>query len=420
MNTVDLIRTKGLCCGCGICAAVCPQKCIVMSIQSNGATEPTISRDCISCGVCISVCPQVFDKKKVEAFPRMLGDKNTAKSYEDKAFLVQSKDSSILSESTSGGFATTIIHEMLDSGEYSSAFVVDTYKYDTVVHSARITAESKANRTPKSRYIQVDHEKEVEYILAHRDERIIFVGTPCYFYGLEKVITQYSLNRENYLLIGLFCDKTMTSHVWDYFNHCFANEQLKELYFRTKENSRWPGDVCLVTEKNGKTYLPRKERIGVKEYFAPECCLYCADKLNAYADFSIGDNYIKGKQDNRGSNCLIVRTERAHRLWNVYGEKFSFESCSVEEIEKSQNIYSRDTNLRYLAFSQKEEVLVNSEWSQISSAEKKQYINLLDKIKLGQSAQYSQIYKNVKTAQRKSNSILRRGANALKRYLRKK
>lgn len=99
----------------------------------------------------------------------------------------------------------------------------------------------------KSRYISVSQEDVVRYMLAHREEKIIITGTSCAIQGISNVIRKFHLKRENYLLIGLFCDKLMTYHVWDYFNSIHDNEGiLTELYFRDKEKNGWPGDLKLV------------------------------------------------------------------------------------------------------------------------------------------------------------------------------
>ena len=41
------------CVGCGTCAWMCPEKCIV-----DGRPYEIISRHCIQCGRCMEVCPQ--------------------------------------------------------------------------------------------------------------------------------------------------------------------------------------------------------------------------------------------------------------------------------------------------------------------------------------------------------------------------
>ena len=48
-----------LCCGCGACANICPEDCIILNINGKGFYQPTIDEDkCISCGKCEDVCVQ--------------------------------------------------------------------------------------------------------------------------------------------------------------------------------------------------------------------------------------------------------------------------------------------------------------------------------------------------------------------------
>lgn len=85
-----------------------------------------------------------------------------------------------------------------------------------------------------------------------------------------KVVEKYCLNRENYLLIGLFCDKTMTTHVWEYFNRLFADNAMAEMEFRSKVSGGWPGDVALYLQDGKRVDVSRRERMYVKEYFMAE------------------------------------------------------------------------------------------------------------------------------------------------------
>lgn len=155
----------------------------------------------------------------------------------------------------------------------------------------------------------------------------------------------YGLKRSNYFIIGLFCDRTMSMNVIRYFrNHPVIKSGLREFYFRTKDSGGWPGGVRIV-EDNGKIHdLPNTERMKVKDYFQPERCLYCLDKLNVYADISVGDNYTGRNSDIHGSNSVIIRTEEGLRVWRELEGNFEVHESSAAEIETSQHIGARKDN----------------------------------------------------------------------------
>ncbi|MBQ3451578.1 MAG: Coenzyme F420 hydrogenase/dehydrogenase, beta subunit C-terminal domain, partial [Selenomonadaceae bacterium] len=65
-------------------------------------------------------------------------------------------------------------------------------------------------------------------MLENRDKKLILVGTSCFIQGILNVIAHFKLNRRNYFLAGLFCDKTMNYNVWNYFKNFGADK----LFFR--------------------------------------------------------------------------------------------------------------------------------------------------------------------------------------------
>lgn len=127
-------------------------------------------------------------------------------------------------------------------------------------------------------------------------------------------------------------------------NHPAVKSGLREFYFRTKDSGGWPGGVRIVDE-DGKIHdLPSSERMKVKDYFQPESCLYCLDKLNVFADISVGDNYTGRSSDSRGSSSVIIRTEEGLRVWRELEENFEVHESSAGEIERSQHIDVRKDN----------------------------------------------------------------------------
>ena len=54
---ISAVVDNNLCVSCGICAGVCPKKCIASSYQ-HGNYLPTIDKNsCVNCGLCHKLCP---------------------------------------------------------------------------------------------------------------------------------------------------------------------------------------------------------------------------------------------------------------------------------------------------------------------------------------------------------------------------
>ena len=54
---INIIEKKD-CCGCGLCASICPKHCIEMVEDEEGFVYPKVNEDlCINCGLCSYICP---------------------------------------------------------------------------------------------------------------------------------------------------------------------------------------------------------------------------------------------------------------------------------------------------------------------------------------------------------------------------
>ncbi len=389
MERVDCTVKNELCIGCGICKAVCPVHCIAYE-EVNGIYAPQIDeKTCVNCGVCAGVCPGMgFDYTK---YCRKEDDFWFGK--QERLYSAWTKDSDRRATGVSGGVVTELVHLLLETGEFDSAFLVDTHTYgNQPVFTEQITEPESLLKTCKSRYLTVSQEKAIAYMLAHRQERLVLVGTSCFVQGLMKVMDQYRLSRDHYVIIGLFCDKTMTMDVISYFDEYARRKgkEMEKLYFRTKEVGGWPGGVRIETKDQQVIDLPNTERMKVKEYFQPERCLYCLDKLNQFADISVGDNYTGEHSDKGGSNSVVIRTKQGLAIWEKYKEHFVYEETTKEQIAKSQHLEKRKQNLAFAAC--KEEItgsiinqvdgLVNREVC--DEKMQKQYRKRLSKIAVGQ------------------------------------
>ncbi len=53
----DLSEDKSSCCGCGVCAVLCPKNAITMQSDVEGFMYPFIDETkCVICNKCITVC----------------------------------------------------------------------------------------------------------------------------------------------------------------------------------------------------------------------------------------------------------------------------------------------------------------------------------------------------------------------------
>lgn len=380
MDTIEKTVSDALCISCGICVANCPTNCITMKRKDSQYLPEVNLEKCVKCGLCRKVCPSGkmcdYDGKiKIEDY--LLGNYKAI-------YCAKTNDTKVLRQASSGGVTTQIVLKLLELGEYSSAFLLSGYSCDELLQTKRFANGDDFSSTFKSRYLTVSHENSIRYLIEYPDEKVILVATGCVVSGILNTIKYRKLNRNNYLIIGLFCDGTMHYGVDDYFSSHKINKgrKLKDLYFRTKEVAGWPRDVRLVYDDGSYQNLPAKERMKLKSYFMPERCLYCQDKLNLNCDIAVGDNYIKANADSDGVSSVIIRTERGERIWEMYcKDTFSWHCDSEAELVQSQKLANKKLNYEFAQL----RGLYHAPDDEISSKTKRRYKTLLKKIKIGKS-----------------------------------
>lgn len=341
--TVSTTVQSKLCTSCGICKGICPKQCISWS-RDDGLYLPHIDNEqCIHCGLCASVCPGLGHVYKTEK-----DAVTTVTGQAMQCFNAWSKDPEVRHNAASGGVVSTLIGTLLTAGAYDVAFCVDSYDYRKQLTTHGYTAETfcSMHNTPKSRYLPVSHEETIAYIKNNRDDRVIIVGTPCALRGFEAVFQKLRLNREQYLLIGLFCDRVFNYNLLSYFEDTFCDgKRLSALHFKNKESGGWPGNMKFFPEQGKPFYVSKDERQKVKDYFMPERCLYCVDKLNVCADISLGDNYTGQNSSELGSNSAILRTQRGINAWEIAQKDLAVCPIDLCEIQKAQDLNWRLNNL---------------------------------------------------------------------------
>lgn len=346
--TVNNTVQADLCCGCGICKGICPKGCISWG-RKNGLYIPQINtHQCVSCGLCAAVCPGLGHRYDTAATAEETITGPVLASYN-----AWSLNAELRHVSASGGVVSTIIQHLLEKGCYDGAFCLDSYDYRQQLKTRLYTVEEvtacfHGSNAPKSRYLPVSHENAVAYMKQNRHARLILVATSCCIRGLQAAVEKLKLDREQYLFIGLFCDKVFNYNVLSYWQdqYCGGNT-LTALHFKNKESGGWPGDMKFFPAGQEPFYVPLNDRAKAKAYFMPERCLYCVDKLNICADISLGDNYT-GKDDSPlGSNSVILRTARGMRAWKAAEDQLESHPVTIADIQQAQYLQGRLNNLYF-------------------------------------------------------------------------
>ncbi len=349
-SSVMLTRELNLCVSCEICAISCPKNCIKMEYKLGQFLPRVDSSECVKCGICLNLCPGIdVDplnfRSQTTITEEMLGGEYI------ESYTAYANDLNIRQICTSGGLITTLIVELIKKKDFDGAFVLkfDYFKEEP----ARVMLTNQIKEilnSSKSKYIPASVYNVIMELKKQNSAKYIIVGTPCQISGIKKYIKYEKITEDNLLFLGLFCDKTLNLNIIRYFEEQYRNsdETITKLEFRTKEKYGWPGNLKLYFNNDKELFVDRNERMRLKSFFQLNRCLFCYDKLNMLADISVGDCYIKGKEEFNGKSSVIVRTEKGSEILEKYSYLFDLEKEKMEEIRKSQHTIDKIENVEYI------------------------------------------------------------------------
>lgn len=338
MNNIN--GTKD-CYGCGVCAIVCAQKIITISLNSSGFYSPKITdlSVCTNCGLCLSVC--AYQSDQVE------------KSNDDiKSYSGWSKDSLVRRKCSSGGIGFELGLHLLKEG-YKVCGVRYNVEKNQAEHYIAKTKEELV-QSAGSKYIQsytVDG-----FSAINRKEKYLVTGTPCQIDSFRKYIKKFRVE-DNFVLMDFFCHGVPSKLMWDKYIKEVEKKTGKITYvsWRNKftgwhdswsmaidgenvgEKVNWHDSYNMLIRKK-KTYYNSRLSQGDLFYkmFLGNSCLgkACYDKCkykmySSAADIRIGDmwgNYYKDNED--GVSAILAFTDKGKSILS------NMDNCKLVQMDK--------------------------------------------------------------------------------------
>lgn len=332
---MDNINNAEKCSSCGACVAACPKGIISLVQQEPGKFKGVIvdRGKCSACGLCATVCPWQNGET--------ISD-NVIASYS-----VYSADKEIRKNSTSGGFVSSLICELLGNGDYERAYCVEYPVFNGEVAKLKpVASREDVLACAKSKYIPVSIENVVSAIREGCINRSIVVCTPCQLRAIKNAIKVFHREMDDVLFVGLFCGKVMNYDVFKHYEKHFG--KFAKLNFRDKRPTGWPGDTALEGADGKVRFVNRKVRMQLKKIYPSGFCEGCIDKLNAGADISVGDCYVpmySRLDGDLGLSSVILRTQKGKIAFDRCREAFVCEKCSYDSVQAAQNVLKSDPGL---------------------------------------------------------------------------
>jgi len=350
-KNISIIVAAKLCNTCGACAAVCRAHAIEFRELTNGYCVPVVHQErCNYCGLCLKVCGgHIFGKTIEMMLPADPFVGNCISSFVGKA-----TNEDIYRNSQSGGVVTALLVDMLNRGRIDGAVVVVMEAGNPPRPRPLIarTAEQILD-AQKSKYCPVP----ILEVFSARDEgndRLAVVALPCQVHSLYNMMDYMpALRNRIQVIIGLMCDRVMTYSALDYLIYqAGMNNGHNTFYYRDKTCRGYPGDVNIKAQSGRQMILPYQRRLEIKNYFTPVRCRLCFDKMNIFADITVGDPHgLKDVDRSRGETALIVRTPLGMDVINIAVNRMAvaLKNIDLTDITQGQNVIKKKINWRGLS-----------------------------------------------------------------------
>ena len=308
-RNVTWVAGAHLCCSCGACQVACPSEAVGFQETPGGYCFPEVDEGlCTGCGLCLRCCPSVtLDERLLGAFSGDLLAGNVLGCWAGKA-----TDEAVYRGSQSGGAASAISLALLEGGRVAGVSVVSMKSGSPPRAIARIARDREGVLAAQgSKYCPVP---TLSVLRALPDDAapLAFVGLPCQVHGLRNLLGVFpKLRTKISLMIGLVCDRVLSCAAIDYllWRAGLRADQVAGFQYRSKEWKGYPGDVRVKAAGRTPVFLPKSERIALKHHLTPARCRLCFDKMNVFADLTVGDPHgLRAVDRKHGESLVVART----------------------------------------------------------------------------------------------------------------
>lgn len=318
-------KITNLCTGCGMCATVCPQKCISIKQNEQGFYQYYIDQNkCVKCEACKKVCGQLKN--------------DMYQVYKAKVYSACSTCEDTLKKSSSGGIA----YEIARFGIENNMGIIGC-EYDTNNNMARHIKIDKLEELEKlsgSKYLQSFSKSGFDALKNMKNG--IVIGTPCQIASVDKYLKQRGC-RDSFVLVDLICHGVPTYHLWNKFITDF--KPISQIQFRSKKYG-WENRTMTINN----VIRIKKEKNKFYDFFLlsnvyNSSCYECKYRTSSSADIRIGDFWGKKFKNNQnGVSMVLINTKNGEDIFERLIEKNRI--TVQEQVVEDYYLYQQTVNTR--------------------------------------------------------------------------
>ena len=279
-------------------------------------TPPNHRNDC-GCRMCLSICPGYDNYQRILTKNRDNSDEHDLAIK--KAYICHATDSTIRSESSSGGYVTALLTALLETKKISGVITLRPDATELFEYTGGLIKEVKQlKRAQGSVYHPVSTCEGLREVIG-LEGQFAFVGKPCEVHAARLLISKKKgLQGKVPLLISVFCHHTptRTSNRTMLRALKLSPDNMAVIKYRGRG---WPG-YFQVLGSNGECLFSSPYREIWDNYLssgAPLPCQMCYDPYGQYADISVGDAWGFNDATGLGLSAVLLRTRNGEYYHNL-------------------------------------------------------------------------------------------------------
>jgi coenzyme F420 hydrogenase subunit beta len=359
INVQTTVVAHGLCCGCGVCAAICPADCIKIKFDENLEYKPFIDNNaCTNCGLCISVCPSdqrtnfLAKKQFRESHPDIKENEFLGAFLECYVgYVTRLKDRLA---SASGGLLTAILEELLTRNLVDAAVIAgeSSYKLSRKFFEVAIADNVEfVHRNRGSKYYPIEYSSVIKKICTEKSRRYAIVALPCVTLAIRKAQLLNAKLRQNILyVLSPVCGHGVSAAYTEYLLKINAIDpsSVISIRYRDKKGISHANDFNFMVKYRGEDGVKVKRfgflssNVGTawcNYLFTPSKCFYCTDFAGEFSDASFADAWLPEYiTDVNGTSIVITRNAEIDQLIKTMVDegKINLSPITPEKVVKAE------------------------------------------------------------------------------------
>ncbi|HPG50940.1 MAG TPA: Coenzyme F420 hydrogenase/dehydrogenase, beta subunit C-terminal domain [Spirochaetota bacterium] len=320
-NVIEGVVNKNLCCGCGVCSALCPAGALTMRFNPYGELVPEETGSCIqSCTICNSVCPFIEknpneDALAAEYFSTIGGILHSDQcGYYLNSYVGYSNIGEQRTHGASGGLATWFLDQLFSTGMIDHAICAapgDTH--NRLFTFKIISKKNDLSNCAGSAYFPMELSEALQHIIKNPG-RYAITALPCVAKGIRLASRKRRVLRERIIaILGLTCGQQKSSHFTRYIAaHAGLNGPPRKVHYRGKDSNQSADNFFFSFQNECDEKIvfwnSGPSKAWVNRWFTLNSCRFCDDVFAELADITLMDAWLpEYVGDSQGTNLAIVR-----------------------------------------------------------------------------------------------------------------